>query len=228
MGLNSELPQKVAWWFTFATEGPVKASPAQASGEICRINKCLPGDLLGNSLSGPGDRDLNMNYHPDLAGIYGMSPLCAHRKDLHSPFISTGLRGLPLCATQHWGPLHAGLHQRALVMDLMGASILPAQPPLSPLSPLSSTSILKWQEDKIPSAAWVQRTCTQFPSAILFGFHLSVSWFQNVTMATSCHVLSCLPPSCRGTALFFRWLYLLFCFLWPLFSPVCSALDLRI
>lgn len=30
-----------------------------------------------------GGRDLNMNYHPNLAGIYKISPFCAPGEDLH-------------------------------------------------------------------------------------------------------------------------------------------------
>ena len=72
-----------------------------------------------------------MNYHPNLAGVYRMSPLCAHGEDLHSPFIGIRLPELSPRDTRHWGPFRAGFRPPAPVTApasrLVASSVLPAQ-----------------------------------------------------------------------------------------------------
>lgn len=186
--------------------------------------------MLGNSLSGLGAEILNINYHPSLAGVYRMSPLCAHGEDLHSPFIGTRLPELLPRDTRCWGPFYAGFHPLAPVTApasrLATSSILPAQLSSLPLLCLHPPPLPP--RDRRTEFPLLLLTGNPFLTPLLFGLCLFPAPPSECNRSLPVTFFPAFLPLEEGLACAFRRFYLLLCFLWPLLPPVCSALDLRI
>ena len=171
-----------------------------------------------------------MNYHPSLAGVYRMSPLCAHGEDLHSPFIGTRLLELLPRDTRRWGPFYAGFHPlpRSRLRHHSWrppASCLPGfllflfcachPPPLPPRNRRAEFPLLLL-------------TGNPFLTPLLFGLCLFLAPPSECNRSLPVTFFPAFLPLEEGLACAFRRFYLLLCFLWPLLPPVCSDLYLRI
>lgn len=161
--------------------------PAQPFWGDLQGNKCLPGDLVGNSLLGLGGRDWNMNYHPHLARICRMSPFGTHREDLWGLFSRTRLQACH-CVTLSTGSIPQGPPSASPgpAWCLLSSCILPTaalRPQMMRKSSLYRVVVGNACSAHLcfpfgtPFPAPSERDCGHFP-----------------------HLLSRLPPSCRRTS----------------------------
>lgn len=124
---NSHSPRRALKWWPLLRH----------LGEICRVNKCLPGVWWGNSLSGLGQRfKYKLSSQPGR-DLQNEPCLCAHWKIYTVPSWAPG------CRDCHCVTLSPRDHSMLASTSMPWHSACTATF-LAPLAPLPSTCISKW------------------------------------------------------------------------------------